>query len=481
MLWSVGSNANKRQHERRSQSSDPLDRIAVISKDDRLKALTQAAQQPIHVELISFRGGYEAFPVVRLPLEIPILRAANGRLAVRKAAYVRMKGLPADYFERGEEQPEIQAVLQKMLVELARKPEAAIYQELERSRVQTEHILLSCDGIVVDGNRRLASMRVLYEQDSVTFRRFAQVEAVLLPEDASKADIEMVEAARQMAPDTKLAYGWIERRIKLRHHRDELGLPPRTICESYRIPSLESLNAEIEELSLSEEYLAEYLGDPGNYGAIEDAEEFFIGLRQQLARLKDPGAVNIWRLVGFALIKEATALRIRAEQYFPFVPSQPPYAPRPVLELFGAECGIWAYSSDLGSGATLESSHYRDLAPLLKRSERSRETAEGIIRLFDQLRADEGNRPHPIALLNRLRQVNRMLAGVDLEVFTERQRKEFRGGLVEASYHCQNLMRAEGPQTGESLSSPTMFHRLVPLLKRFRRFILQMGKRDRER
>ena len=205
--------------------------------EERRQYLSNARDQPISTELIRFRGHYQAFPVVKLPLNLPLFRVANGRLAVLKAEYLKTNRVESDFFENGEERPEVQHALQQILIELAKNPDASIYRELRDNGLQTERLVLVSDGIVLDGNRRLASMRSLYNEDSITYAGFFEVETILLPDDASITDIEMIEAARQMAPGLKLPYGWVDRRLKLKYHRDFLHLPTNIICEEYRLKS----------------------------------------------------------------------------------------------------------------------------------------------------------------------------------------------------------------------------------------------------
>jgi len=330
-----------------------------------------------------------------------------------------------------------------MLIELAKNPDASIYRELRDNGLQTERLVLVSDGIVLDGNRRLASMRSLYNEDPKTYAGFFEVETILLPDDASITEIEMVEASRQMAPSLKLPYGWVDRRLKLKYHRDFLHLPTNIICEEYRLKTEEQLHHEIEELELAETYLSEYFGQPLNYKSIEDAEDFFIGLREQLAEIKNDDIKKTWQLVGFAMIKEANVLNIEPKQYYPFVLSRPPYARVPVLELFGGENELWPFNRDLGTGAILKNSDYKSLINALSDPNTSHSTAEKIIQLFNRFLIERDERPHPICVINHLNQVNKFLSRIDLSKFTESQRSELFGQLAETSYMFQYLTKCE--------------------------------------
>lgn len=431
-----------------------------VAQELRRKRLTEARTESESSELVFYQGGYRHFPVVHVPIDLPVYRASNGRLAVMKAEYVKTHSVDPKFFENGEQSPEVQSALFEMLIEVAKSPDAPIYQELRNIRIQAQRLLLTSDGIVVDGNRRLASMRALYEADPETFGQFSTVEAIVLPEDASNVDIELIEANRQLAPDTKLAYGWIDRRLKLRYHRYALDLSPKVIRETYRLTSEKQLYSELEELELAETYLDDYLGMPRNYKLIERAEEFFAGLRNQLAEKHDDKMKRIWQLIGFAMIKEAETQAITARDYHPFVPPKFGYMPSPVLEHYGEQKDLWDYSPDLGSGKFLNESKIECLIADLNQPESSKEIAGSIIRIFGQVLVKHEENPHPIFVVNQIRHINNVLSQIDLRTYNESQRREFRGQLAELEFHLRNFLKGDN-QTSKHIfalpAPPTIF------------------------
>ena len=446
--------------------------VSTTPLTERRNIITQAGEQPVSTEYVYLQGRYQSLPVVELPLTLPLYRAANGRLAVREAGYVTTHNLDSGFFLSGEETSDVQRILHDMLLELARNPEAAIYQELHDSALQTERLLITSDGIVLDGNRRLASMRELYNSDPAGYGKFSRIEAVLLPDGITDTDLELVEAAKQMAPDLKLAYGWIDRRLKLRHHRDDLAIPVDQICKTYRLESEEDLNHEIEELELAEEYLADYLRQPGNYKALDYAEEHFSGLREQTAQQGSDDSRRTWRLVGFAMIKEAGVLSIDPKQYFPFSAPKPPYAPIPVLELYSGENNLLPYTSKLGSGAVFRKSDYKILCDALNQPGESHKIAKHFIQLFDQILAQHEDQPHPIAIINRLKQINSMLGRIELEQFTESQRSELFGQLAETAYQFRYLTKQEDKKAPQPDIATGRTHLSKPIFRMIRKMRL---------
>jgi hypothetical protein len=394
----------------------------------RRRLIAEAVRRSDRCAKIPFRGAYRPAPVVTLPIDALLFRANNGRLMVRQRRYVNERGLPPDYFEAGEAAAEVQALLQGLLAELARDPAAPLYDELRRAETQIEVLLVTADGVTINGNRRLAAMRELLDADPLRFAAFARVDVVVLPEDAAAADIEMVEATLQMAPETKLAYGWLDRRLKLRRQRDVLGIPLASICEGYRIGDPAQVAVELRQLALAERYLREYCGLPEEYGLIAADEALFAALEATLGGLQGTMA-ELWRLVGFALIRAAAELGIDAGRYFPFRPAQPAYAARVMLHRLGADKEFWPSRSEEESHEPLGESDQRLIVASLDRADRHLADAAHIARLFDQILHEHRHAPGPQIAINQMRSLNRTLRRLNAASLSAAQARELAAQL----------------------------------------------------
>ena len=113
------------------------------------------------------------------------------------------------------------------------------------------------------------------------------------------------------------------------------------------------------------------------------------------------------------------------------------------MELFGGENGLWPFTKDLGTGTKLKNSDYKLLIKVLNDPIISHSTAEKIILLFNQFLSERDEHPHPIAVINCLKQINRNLCRLDLTKFTDSQRNELFGQLAETSYQLQSLTKCE--------------------------------------
>lgn len=297
--------------------------------------------------------------VCRAPLaqELLLYRVDNGRLLARLHERLAHQPQRLRQLAEQESEPGTQELLHELLVEKARDPKGPILQELERLAVQTEPLLVDADGVVVNGNRRLAAMRWLLAVDAQRFARFQQPMAAVLPPEVERADLEFIEAALQMAPETKLAYGWLDRRLKLREQREQLGLADAWIVEAYRMDEGGQVERELAELAL-----AEVSRTPLRYSAIDDAETLFCGLAGQLATLPRQLA-RPWRGLGLLLIDQRAQLDPGLAKHFPFAePTSAELAPL-VLRRLAQEWGLEETDGGGGGAQTEEAGASGALGP----------------------------------------------------------------------------------------------------------------------
>ncbi|MBT2365395.1 hypothetical protein J7E88_08680 [Streptomyces sp. ISL-10] len=76
-----------------------------------------------------------------------------------------------------------------------------------KSRRQQEPAIVTGDGVLINGNRRSAAMRSLFVDEDVRSARY--VKCLVLPADATAAELVDLETELQVAKDFKQDYSWI--------------------------------------------------------------------------------------------------------------------------------------------------------------------------------------------------------------------------------------------------------------------------------
>lgn len=412
----------------------------------RRREIAAALKHGAQSHFVSLPGGYRAVPLARLRDTLLLYRVDNGRVLAdlregeREGAgnggSARQRWTLAD-LRASPEARETQTILHRLLLEKARDPRGPIYDELARSAIQTEPLLVTGEGIVINGNRRLAAMRTLRQLDPQRFASFAEIQAAVIPDDVTPSDLEFAEAALQMAPETKLGYGWIDRRLKMRRQRDDLGLPASWIVQAYRLSDEADAAREIAQLELAENYLADFMNKPGRYSLLAEIEHLLCALLDQLCVLPETTR-RLWQNFGFAMIAARSSLDAGFERHFPFADPVPKNIPVWSLQVMAASQGSADTGLEIASGAlggVLSQSSETALAALAADARENVSIAQELAMTLASLRALHGERQAPQRMLHRMREARQMMDRLDPERLNREQKSRLRGDV--AAIHAQ--------------------------------------------
>jgi hypothetical protein len=214
-----------------------------------------------------FRDSPINLKVIRADVAMPVYRLANFRTTVDQFAVIRQKNLPANFFATGEEVESAQQEQHEILWRLAQKGQGASI--LPVSRVlkddgQTQPLLVTTSGVVVNGNRRLAAMREL---------GFKHVVLMVLPGDAGEPDIIDIELSLQMAPETKLPYGWIEDALAIESLLASKKTPAQIMAKMRMDPV--QFDERLGSLQQARLFLSDFVGEPEQFELVEDQQQLF--------------------------------------------------------------------------------------------------------------------------------------------------------------------------------------------------------------
>ena len=376
------------------------------------------SERPVRFQQVLFRERVESLPVIRIDLALPIYRMQNGRTNVEQLAYISLRGIATTFFETGEENEDAQQAQHEILLRMSKDPVAAVYREMEHTRIQTEALIISSHGVVVNGNRRLAAMRDLVDEN--TYKEFQHVDVVVLPDNATEIDIETLETDLQMAPETKLEYGWVERRRKIRRQLEVLQISREKVKHMYRFRTDEELNRELSQLRLAELYLESYLAQPRAYWLVEKSYQIFKDLSEELEN-KDYQTAEEIKAIAFPLIKEARNLGQRA---YSFNEAWGKYRQK-LIERYASEAGIQdgisvdhateTFSSEDPLSASLAVIDPTvQIRKALIAPENSFEVAEKLVGIFSSLREEDRAVKGKRAALQAVQDAHRKLQSVDV-------------------------------------------------------------------
>lgn len=417
-------------------------RIAMIEA-----ALRNGGDQVHHVP---FRDGYIDAPVAAVNPAALVYRAANGRLFSELVAL----GAPREQLEDRAQQQ----MLHDLLIEKAKDLAGPIYDELERHSKQTEPLLVAHDGIVVNGNRRLAAMRELRTLDTAAEAVFEYVSIAVLPPTFSAEDIEYVEAALQMAPELKLDYSWINRRLKLRDQVERRGVSDSEILAAYRFDEPSTIDRELAQLSLAEHYLR-YCGQPGAYTEVAEHKELFIAMHRELDAFENKRVTELWTYGGFAILNANEEIGQSPRQYFPFTSPVPFAVVHWGMRSLGEEFEL-AAPQPTGENRPVTTELFEQLITIVREVGRAPEIASRLIMLSDRLRAHEREEIGAAQTLTALRQANRNLQMLDPANVSSVQAREIRAELLALDDYL-SMFSPPSDRAGQANKKPrSMFAKL---------------------
>ncbi len=217
-----------------------------------LKERVEAAEQEKRPTFdVPFRGKYEPLRKVRIDIDFPLYRIQSGRTHRAQCQYLEEHpDLPKDFFADPED-PKVQKAQHEILLRLIREKD--LDKDLGQ-RGQLAPLVLTYDGYVVDGNRRLAALRE---------KRSDFAEAAVLPSDAENAEIFDTEIELQMQRETKAPYNWVDQAIHIEYGIRELKERLNSVARRMRLPE-ERIRRDLEKLNLVKQYLV-WLGAEGQY------------------------------------------------------------------------------------------------------------------------------------------------------------------------------------------------------------------------
>jgi hypothetical protein len=399
----------------------------VASAAERRSAIVDALSRAEDVtHFVPSPEGYLEVPVVDVPARLLLYRMENGRILSELTAEARKQNVALEELKQRAETVEIQRLLHRLLLDKARDPSAPIFEEFERYGRQTEPLLIQRDGVVLNGNRRLAAMRELREQNGERFGQLEAVRAALLPDDLEREQLEIIEAALQMAPNLKLEYGWINRRLKLRQHARDIDR--ERIVEAYRLRNAAAIDVELGELELAEAYL-EWIRQPRDFAVVDAHETHFAEMYEKLQLLKQAHMRDVWTLFGFAMLRAEAVVDGNILHYFPFTDPVPVGLRHWVPRTLAEDRGL-TDRQDIGENRPFDKALAARLRPLIDDPHHAESTATAVVTLSDTLKGNERKLVGFEQLLAQLRKAQETLQQIDVEKLSPAQLRRVRAQIA---------------------------------------------------
>ena len=215
-------------------------------------------------EKVRIQGIKEKISVYRLPLDYFFYNVANGRFA--KEYLLKQKELQYDLDPTNKDHAKI---IQNMLLEQNPGKTDWLKNNL-RENGQQEYGIITHDGSVINGNRRLSVLNLLSPEGKADNQ---YMNVARLPPNVDEKDVYKIELEKQMARDQKLDYGPINELLKIEHGLKRAHLSPAELAATIGFTE-DEINDRMEKLELIREYL-DFNGTPDNFDVVDDLSDHF--------------------------------------------------------------------------------------------------------------------------------------------------------------------------------------------------------------
>ena len=359
---------------------------------------------------VVFKGKPNDFPIIRVPINLPKYRLANGRTASSQQEYLsKNQKIRREFFEGDPELLDAQEVQHGLLLGLAKGANLLEYFK-DPVNKQVDPILLDEMGFVVNGNRRLATWRYLLEEDNKKYGHFAYVDVAVLPHCDEK-EIDQLEAALQIQQDIKDDYSWDAQANMMLSKMKRDGFSEKELADLYgmKVP-------DVRELIDMRSYAVEYLrsrNKENHWSLVQDNEFAFRKLVVCRGKMTNLGSQELFKQAAFVLIDKPEDVGKRLYEAIPSIQEyidqiknklNEKFQVKPVNKKNSELDSLFGINSELGDAIDIP------LAAEIQKPENYEEARKIIIEVIDSQRQFKKDAKTANYLLDSLARVNAILA-----------------------------------------------------------------------
>lgn len=279
---------------------------------------------------IEYRGKYRHLPVIEVPIELLVYRMENIRTkSLQKQWLAQHRDLPRDLFVSDPSSIEAQEAQHQVLKLVVDKENLFKTFKDNDKLQQTDPLICSSDGIVVNGNRRLCVWRELYYNNKAKYAHFQTVRVAVLP-DSDPQGMYDLEIALQIRSDMKAEYVWHAIAADYQEKFDS-GVDINVLAAKQN-KKPEEINLYIECYNYAAQYL-ESIGHPDEWQLVDKQEYAFKQIVIGRKNISSPGDKELFREVTKAML-QTPAVGERLYKQIPKVVSALPKIAEKLREVF---------------------------------------------------------------------------------------------------------------------------------------------------
>lgn len=296
-------------------------------------------------------NGTELHDVYLVSIELPKYRLDNTRTLALQEQYIFNNNKNEDFFNdvESDEIQEIQHGFIKTLITSSDKEKDLL--TYFSNHVQTEPLILTHDGFVISGNRRLCALRELLGENMINFdkfKHFSQVRVVILP-NLEQSQIDQIEDLLEQQTDIKEQFSWVSRALGYRRRIHKYNYSDETLSKITGVKRSE-IRSLIDKLAVADRYL-ESINKPKDYNQIlEDYHAFDKIYSCQSKEKGSPSKKACFEKLSFIGVKRKADFSDRMYKNIPIIQEVQDLIHQQIIQQFPAE--LEAIEAKINSNST---------------------------------------------------------------------------------------------------------------------------------
>jgi len=266
-------------------------RVNVIDVAKRKKIIKDNLKKKIsHKETFKIKDKFKPCPIIWIDINVPLYHLNNGRTRDAQRTYIKQNNHKENYFEKALENNQQQKIQHKILFGLSQDNTANIYKVLKKQGSFREDapLLIDSNGMLINGNRRLAAIREIYQSEQRKYEKFKRVPCAVVEEFLDDKTVKEIENFLQVIKENKQEYNWISLCMEVQDERKRLKLTNKQIATN-----MGKTEIEIERLynliSVIDNCLEKDHKAPGDYSVIRNQEQLWGNTEERAHKIKSKG------------------------------------------------------------------------------------------------------------------------------------------------------------------------------------------------
>ncbi|NQU35435.1 MAG: hypothetical protein HQ521_19590 [Bacteroidetes bacterium] len=164
----------------------------------------------------------EAFPKYKVDIWLPKYRIQNTRTLAHQIEYMNASGNmelfddpESDISQQGQHE-----ILKEML------DEEGLFNFFKEGTKQQNALIMTRDGFVISGNRRLSCWRELYFSDIKKYQHLSSIDVCFLEHPNNSPEIDKIEALQETGKSIQSKFGWFQMAMKFQEILNAFGEDP---------------------------------------------------------------------------------------------------------------------------------------------------------------------------------------------------------------------------------------------------------------